>query len=265
MNFLPSAGTLAGASCTSNYGAWNQALAAYHASDMGALALGDLGRKEKISKSKNYKIGIRKKRRVSEKAYKDALKYKAFKGEDRRLKKAFEKKDLRKAKVIMLKLARIRDRLRRKALRKEGRRETKGRLRRIERVRKKSNAADTIIRYWKGKFADSAKAVADKAKKADAASASGEEVPEEFEISPEEQALLAEAQQSGQQLDMLDLPGFTDNLPQQPGEEEVSEALIAEMESDESEDFGTPFLDQEYGEDPGLGALALGYLGGLFS
>lgn len=265
MNFLPSTGTLAGASCTSNYGAWQQALAAYHASDMGALALGDLGRREKISKNKNYKIGIRKRRRVSEKAYKDALKYKVFRGEDRRLKKAFEKKDLRKAKVIMLKLARIRDRLRRKALRKEGRRETKGRLRRIERVRKKANAADTIVRYWKGRFADVAKAAADKAKKANEAAQSGEAVPEELEISPEEQALLMEAQQAGAQLDMLDLPGFTDSLPPQPGEEAISEALITELESDESEDFGTPFLDQEYGVDPGLGALALGYLGDMFS
>jgi hypothetical protein len=64
---------------------------------------------------------------------------------------------------------------------------------------------------------------------------------------------------------MLELPGFTDTLPTQPGEEEISEALLAEMENDESEDFGTPFTDQEYGIDPGLGALALGHLGNLFS
>ena len=107
--------------------------------------------------------------------------------------------------------------------------------------------------------------IASQAKKADEAAKSGEAVPEELEISPEEQALLMEAQQAGAQLDMLDLPGFTDSLPPQPGEEAISEALITELESDESEDFGTPFLDQEYGVDPGLGALAMGYLGDLFS
>ena len=270
MQFLSSTGTLAGASCTSNYGAWQQALAEYQGSEMGALALGalalgDLGKAKKKRAGKEPKISIRKKRRVSDSSYKEALKYRVFKNEDRKLERAYKKKNLYKAKGTLLKLARIRDRLRRKANRKAGRRETKGRVRRMERVRKKAQAADTIMRYWKGKFADLSKAATDKAKKAEEAQASGEEVPEEYKLSEEEQALLAEAQQAGQQLDMLELPGFTDTLPPQPGEEEVSEALLAEMENDESEDFGTPFTDQEYGIDPGLGALALGHLGNLFS
>ena len=198
------------------------------------------------------------------------VKNRFLRDENEDLARALGEKDLNEGKKIMLRLARLRDKLRIKAIAaSEGKtaRQVSGRVsvglmtagtselarlfmkKRISKARKKradaflakANAADQLLLYWKKQFVDATKKAAKK---------------KPALLSVQERALIAIAGKKGDKLDMLEQDGITADMPTDVQDEKES---AAEAQAEAEAEAEAPAESDENSEEGLSGAQMFGY------